>query len=46
VYLFVWQPDYINSFLESRMGQSVFAVAIALQVIGIVWVLSLTKPEA
>jgi tight adherence protein B len=45
VYLFVWQPDYINSFLESRLGQTVFAVGIALQIIGILWVLTLTKPE-
>lgn len=45
VYLFGWQPDYIRQFLDSRMGQIVFAIAIVLQVIGVLWVLALTKAE-
>lgn len=46
IYLFGWQTEYINEFLDSRMGQVVFAIAIVLQVIGVLWVLSLTQAEA
>lgn len=45
IYLFGWQSDYVNAFLESRMGWSALAIAVALQIIGILWVLSLTKAE-
>jgi tight adherence protein B len=45
VYLFGWQPDYINQFLDSRMGQIVFATALILQVVGVLWVLNLTQAE-
>jgi tight adherence protein B len=45
VYLFGWQYDYVRSFLETRVGQYVFMLAIILQVIGIVWVLALTRYE-
>jgi tight adherence protein B len=46
VYLFGWQADYVNSFLESRMGWTALIVAGVLQIIGILWVLSLTRAEA
>jgi tight adherence protein B len=45
IYLFTWQPDYINNFLSTRMGQAVFIIAILLQVTGVLWVLSLIRPE-
>jgi len=45
VYLFGFQPAYIQSFISSRTGQAVFAVAIVLQVIGVAWVFALTRPE-
>ena len=45
IYLFGFQPEYIQSFISSRVGQIVFAIAIVLQVIGVVWVFALTRPE-
>jgi tight adherence protein B len=45
VYLFGWQYEYIRTFLESRLGQTIFAIAIILQVIGIAWVIALTRTE-
>jgi tight adherence protein B len=45
IYLFGWQPEYINQFLDSRMGQVVFATALILQAVGVIWVLSLTQAE-
>lgn len=45
IYLFGWQPEYINQFLDSRMGQVVFATALILQAVGVLWVLSLTQAE-
>ena len=45
IYLFGWQPEYINQFLDSRMGQVVFATALVLQAVGVLWVLSLTQAE-
>lgn len=45
VYLFGWQYDYIRSFLETRMGQALFALAIILELVGIAWVFSLTRYE-
>jgi tight adherence protein B len=45
IYMFIWQFDYVNAFLESRLGWSMLIIAIVLQIIGILWVLSLTKAE-
>lgn len=45
VYMFCWQYDYVNAFLESRLGWSMLIIAIVLQIVGILWVLSLTKAE-
>lgn len=45
VYLFGWQPEYVQQFFDSRMGQVVFVTAIVLQVLGVLWVLRLTQAE-
>src|SRR5262245_22960243 len=45
VYLFTWQPDYIQSFISSPIGKWVFAIGLILEVIGVVWVIMLTRPE-
>jgi len=44
-YLFVWQPQYIQTFVESPIGKWVFVIAIILEIIGVLWVVSLTRPE-
>lgn len=45
IYLFTWQPDYIQSFINSPIGRWVFAIGLILEVIGVVWVILLTRPE-
>jgi tight adherence protein B len=45
IYLFGFQPEYIHSFISSRTGQIVFAIALVLQAIGVAWVFALTRPE-
>jgi tight adherence protein B len=45
VYLFGWRYDYIHSFFDSSLGQMVFMLAIALEIIGVVWVIALTRSE-
>jgi tight adherence protein B len=45
VYLFGWQPEYVKSFLTTRVGQIVLTLAVVLQIIGITWVFATSRPE-
>jgi tight adherence protein B len=45
VYLFGWRSEYIHSFVDSRLGIMVFVFAIFLQIMGILWVLALSRAE-
>ena len=45
IYLFTWQPEYIESFISSPIGKWVFVIALVLEVIGVIWVVTLTRPE-
>jgi tight adherence protein B len=44
-YLFLFQRDYVGSMLEQPLGQSLLAVAIVLEIIGLAWVLRLNKSD-
>jgi tight adherence protein B len=45
VYLFGWRYDYIHSFFDSSLGRMVFMLAVGLEIIGVVWVIALTRSE-
>ncbi|MBS0265044.1 MAG: type II secretion system F family protein [Planctomycetes bacterium] len=45
IYLFGWQPAYIQSFLTTQIGQMVLITAVLLQVLGITWIFIASRPE-
>lgn len=45
IYLFGWQQQYVQSFLTTQIGRIVLAIAVVLQVVGIVWVFVTSRPE-
>jgi len=44
-YAIIWRPAYAEDFLTSTAGQTMLAVAIGLQAIGIAWVLGLLRTD-
>ncbi len=42
---YLFQPEYINRFLESSSGMIALSFAAALEVVGVVWLLSLFKVD-
>jgi Flp pilus assembly protein TadB len=45
VYLLIGRPDYLPQFLDSFAGRVMLAIAVALQVIGLVWIVRLLRPR-
>jgi len=44
-YMAIWKREYIQSLMELPAGQAMFATAIALQLLGIVWVFRLLRTK-
>jgi len=46
VFLFfaVFRPEYLNTMLQSPLGQSLLIVAVLLEIVGLVWTARLLKP--
>jgi len=44
-YAIIWRPDYAEDFLTSTAGQTMLAVAIGLQAVGIAWVVALLRTD-
>jgi tight adherence protein B len=42
-FMFYFQPDYIDDLFTTRLGQMLLAVAIVLQVIGVIWIFRLLR---
>jgi tight adherence protein B len=45
MYLVIWQRDYVGRFLESPQGTTLLGVAIALQIVGLAWILGLLRTK-
>lgn len=45
VYMFFVQPDYASGLLESPIGQSLLALAVFLELVGLLWVAKLLRNE-
>ncbi len=45
VYFVFFQPDYADPMLRDPLGQAMLAVAVALEVVGLVWIFRLLKPK-
>ena len=44
-YMVLCLPQYLKAMLESSVGQSIFVVAITMQVIGLIWIIRLLRPS-
>ena len=44
LFFFVFRPEYVNSMLNSPLGQTFLVTAIALELIGLIWTIRLLKP--
>ncbi len=45
LFFFVYRPDYVNSMLTSTIGQTFLVIAIALELVGLIWTIRLLKPS-
>jgi tight adherence protein B len=45
LYFFLLKPEYIQAMLNDQLGQILLIVAVALEVIGVVWILSLMRNQ-
>ena len=43
-YFFFFQPEYLNKMLQSPLGQSLLAVAVVLEIVGLIWTARLVRP--
>jgi len=44
LFFFVFRPEYLRSMFESPMGQSMFVLAIVLELVGLIWTARLLRP--
>jgi tight adherence protein B len=44
-YLFGWEPEYVQGFLEQPLGLAMLAAAAGLQILGLVWVAALLRSD-
>ena len=44
IYFFFFRPDYVNTMLQSSLGQSLLVFAVVLEIVGLVWVYRLLRP--
>ena len=45
LYLLIGRPDYLPQFLESTAGKVMLAIAAVLQIVGLVWIARLLRPD-
>jgi tight adherence protein B len=47
VYLavFIWQPNHVKTLYTDPVGQMLLALAIVLEIVGVLWVMALLRQE-
>lgn len=45
IYMLIWQRDYFNKFFETFGGQVMLGSAVALQVVGLIWIYALLRSD-
>ncbi len=44
LFFFVFRPEYLQAMLSSPMGQSMFVLAVLLEIVGLIWTARLLRP--
>ncbi len=46
LYFFLLKPDYIQAMLNDQLGQILLLTAVVLELVGVVWILSLLRTDS